>query len=79
MSSTRKDEPPAGASPGPSRPGGGGPPAGDTTGPPGFPVETEIFILPDGRVMVVDLPAELAGLVAGLGSAGSTPQVDSAE
>lgn len=25
-----------------------------------FPVETEIYILPDGRVVIADLPAELA-------------------
>lgn len=33
-----------------------------------LPVETEIYILPDGRVIVADLPAELAPLLAALGS-----------
>lgn len=32
-----------------------------------LPVETEIYILPDGRVIVADLPAELASLLAALG------------
>ena len=32
-----------------------------------FPTETEIYILPDGRVIVADLPAELAALVEQLG------------
>ena len=32
-----------------------------------LPVETEIYILPDGRVIVADLPAELASMVAALG------------
>ena len=30
---------------------------------PKFPTETEIYILPDGRIIVADLPAELAGLL----------------
>lgn len=30
-------------------------------------METEIYILPDGRVVVADLPAELAGALARLG------------
>jgi hypothetical protein len=34
-----------------------------------FPTETEIYILPDGRVVVADLPAELSELVAQLGLA----------
>ncbi|MBX3015844.1 MAG: hypothetical protein KF832_30270 [Caldilineaceae bacterium] len=34
-----------------------------------LPVETEIYILPDGRVVVADLPAELAPLLAALGIA----------
>jgi hypothetical protein len=34
-----------------------------------FPTETEIYILPDGRVIVADLPAELAPLVEQLGEA----------
>lgn len=32
-----------------------------------LPVETEIYILPDGRVIVADLPVELAPLLAALG------------
>jgi len=32
-----------------------------------WPVETDIYILPDGRVVVADLPAELAGVLARLG------------
>jgi hypothetical protein len=34
---------------------------------PALPTETEIYILPDGRVIVADLPAELAPLLAELG------------
>ena len=34
---------------------------------PALPTETEIYILPDGRVIVADLPAELAVLVENLG------------
>lgn len=29
--------------------------------------ETEIYVLPDGRVIIADLPAELATLIAALG------------
>lgn len=32
-----------------------------------FPVETEIYILPDGRVVIADLPAELARPLSQLG------------
>ncbi len=32
-----------------------------------LPTETEIYILPDGCVVVADLPAELAALVEALG------------
>lgn len=32
-----------------------------------MPTETEIYILPDGRVIIADLPAELALLLAELG------------
>ena len=35
---------------------------------PALPTETEIYILPDGRVIVADLPAELATLVEELGA-----------
>jgi len=34
-----------------------------------LPTETEIYILPDGRVVIADLPAELAPLLAALGAA----------
>ncbi len=34
---------------------------------PALPTETEIYILPDGRVVIADLPAELAALVERLG------------
>ncbi len=36
---------------------------------PALPTETEIYILPDGRVIVADLPGELASLVQELGPA----------
>ncbi|MEZ4725821.1 MAG: hypothetical protein R3E79_01665 [Caldilineaceae bacterium] len=39
-----------------------------------LPVETEIYILPDGRVVVADLPAELAPLLAALGVTASTEE-----
>ncbi len=32
-----------------------------------MPTETEIYILPDGRVVIADMPAELNELVAQLG------------
>ncbi len=32
-----------------------------------MPTETEIYILPDGRVVIADLPAELATMLAQLG------------
>jgi hypothetical protein len=35
---------------------------------PALPTETEIYILPDGRVVIADLPAELALAVAELGA-----------
>ncbi len=42
-----------------------------------FPVETEIIIQPDGRVVVADLPIELASLITklhtGIGEAVATP------
>lgn len=34
---------------------------------PPLPVETDIYILPDGRVIVADLPQELAARLANLG------------
>jgi hypothetical protein len=34
-----------------------------------LPTETEIYILPDGRVVIADLPAELAPLLVDLGQA----------
>ncbi len=33
-----------------------------------LPVETDIYILPDGRVIVADLPAELAARLPALGA-----------
>jgi hypothetical protein len=35
---------------------------------PALPTETEIYILPDGRVIIADLPAEFAHLLAELGA-----------
>ncbi|MEZ4676125.1 MAG: hypothetical protein R2932_18020 [Caldilineaceae bacterium] len=32
-----------------------------------MPTETEIYLLPDGRVVIADLPIELADLVQALG------------
>ncbi len=34
---------------------------------PTLPTETEIYILPDGRIVIADLPAELARCLADLG------------
>ncbi|CAN5612625.1 hypothetical protein BH10CHL1_BH10CHL1_25750 [soil metagenome] len=36
---------------------------------PAMPTETEIYILPDGRIVIADLPAELAPLLIELGEA----------
>jgi hypothetical protein len=44
-----------------------------------LPVETEIYILPDGRVIVADLPAELAALLTALGVTASSEVVIPAE
>ena len=38
-----------------------------------LPVETEIYILPDGRVVVADLPVELVPLLAALGITTTLP------
>jgi hypothetical protein len=35
---------------------------------PNLPTETDIYILPDGRVVIADLPAELTALAAALGT-----------
>lgn len=35
---------------------------------PELPTETEIYILPDGTVVVADMPTELADLVSELGT-----------
>jgi hypothetical protein len=35
---------------------------------PPLPTETDIYILPDGRVVIADLPAELTSLAAALGA-----------
>lgn len=32
-----------------------------------LPTETEIYILPDGRIVVADLPVELAAVLSSLG------------
>lgn len=34
---------------------------------PALPVETDIYILPDGRIVIADLPAELTHLLPKLG------------
>ena len=44
-------------------------PTADPVAWPALPTETEIYILPDGRVVIADLPAELALLTAALGAA----------
>jgi hypothetical protein len=44
-------------------------PTVEAAGWPALPTETEIYILPDGRVVIADLPAELAPLAAALGAA----------
>ncbi len=36
---------------------------------PPLPTETEIYILPDGRVIVADMPVELAAILSSLGVA----------
>ncbi len=36
---------------------------------PAMPTETEIYILPDGQIVIADLPAELASILAELGEA----------
>ncbi len=40
-----------------------------------FPTETEIYILPDGRVIVADLPTELSALVERVGVSLEGPAV----
>jgi len=45
--------------------------ATDTEAWPALPTETDIYILPDGRVVIADLPVELAPLAAALGAAES--------
>ncbi|MEZ4865304.1 MAG: hypothetical protein R3C14_28600 [Caldilineaceae bacterium] len=49
-------------------------PAQENSAWPLLPVETEIYILPDGRVVVADLPAELAAIVPALGAVEPTTQ-----
>jgi hypothetical protein len=45
------------------------PPPADASAPwPELPTETDIYILPDGRVVIADLPAELTALAAALGA-----------
>lgn len=48
-------------------PGSNGSNAAALTAWPLMPTETEIYILPDGRVVIADLPAELAAMLAQLG------------
>lgn len=36
---------------------------------PALPTETEIYLLPDGRVVLADLPLELLAMATSLGSA----------
>lgn len=43
---------------------------------PMLPNETEIYILPDGQVIIADLPAELMGLADKLGRGGTFPRPD---
>lgn len=40
---------------------------------PTLPTETEIYILPDGRVVIADLPQELADALAALGACAAHP------
>jgi len=45
-----------------------------TTSWPSLPTETEIYILPDGQIVIADLPAELAEPLAHLAAlSGTTP------
>jgi hypothetical protein len=53
----------------PTPPGQG---SGAEDGCPALPTETEIYILPDGEVIVADLPAELAALVDRLAPSAGT-------
>lgn len=46
---------------------------------PALPTETEIYILPDGRVVIADLPAELAPLAAALGAVDACEIADHAQ
>jgi hypothetical protein len=46
---------------------------------PSLPTETDIYILPDGRVVIADLPAELAGLAVALGAVESCEIAPDAE
>ncbi len=48
-----------------------GPSAGQSDEDALFPAETEIYILPDGKVIIADMPAELAHLPSLLGRASS--------
>lgn len=50
-----------------SPPDGNGSNAAAPTPWPLLPTETEIYILPNGRVVIADLPAELAEMLAQLG------------
>lgn len=50
-----------------SPPGSNGSNEAALTAWPLLPTETEIYILPNGRVVIADLPAELAEMLAQLG------------
>ena len=43
---------------------------------PALPTETEIYILPDGQVVIADLPAELADLLRHLAQPTAPQRVD---
>ena len=40
-----------------------------------LPIETEIYLLPDGRVVIADMPVELADMVVQLGMLAQAPTV----
>jgi hypothetical protein len=71
-----KDQKPASLSviPKPAMPGHAAPDpvAPDAAWPP-MPVETEVYILPDGQVVIADLPAELAEHLGRWGSPAVAP------
>jgi hypothetical protein len=46
---------------------------------PALPVETEIYILPNGEIVVADLPAELAAQIAQLTQGAVSPPITNAD